>query len=115
MLSYNTSPHAKTGFVNRYAIWYARLFDDPAFRSKVKARFQELLPQLSTIPDYMEECRSMLGKSAVLNFAIWNPAEDSSQNGGHIINGDENLTFDAAVDRLKDIYKERLKVILSNL
>ena len=115
VLSYNTSPHAKTGFVNRYAIWYARLFDDPAFRSKVKARFQELLPQLSTIPDYMEECRSMLGKSAVLNFAIWNPAEDSSQNGGHIINGDENLTFDAAVDRLKDIYKERLKVILSNL
>ncbi|MBP5637416.1 MAG: CotH kinase family protein [Bacteroidales bacterium] len=115
VLSYNTSPHAKTGFVNRYAIWYARLFDDSAFRSKVKARFQELLPQLSTIPDYMEECRSMLGKSAVLNFAIWNPAEDSSQNGGHIINGDENLTFDAAVDRLKDIYKERLKVILSNL
>ncbi|MCR5519774.1 MAG: CotH kinase family protein [Bacteroidales bacterium] len=115
VLSYNTSPHAKGGLVNRYAIWYARLFEDPAFRNKVKARFQELLPQLSTIPDYIEECRTMLRKSAALNFALWNPAEDSSQNGGHIINGDENMSFDAAVSLLKQIYNERLDVILSNL
>ncbi len=115
VLSYNTSPQARTGLINRNAIWYARLFEDPAFKQKVKDRFNELLPKLRTIPDFMEESRVALSKSAELNFNLWNPAEDASQNGGRIINGDENMSFDSAVDRLIDIYEERLKVIPANL
>jgi hypothetical protein len=46
---------------------------------------------------------------------MWNPAEDASQNGGYIINGDENMTFHNAVSRLKSIYQDRLKVIPSKL
>lgn len=114
ILSFYTSSGAN-GLVNGKAIWYERLFQDPAFKAKVKARFQELLPQLETIPDYMEECRALLSKSAQLNFAMWNPAEDRSQNGGQIINGDENLSFDAAVDRLKKNYNTHLKVVESKL
>ena len=57
----------------------------------------------------------LLAASATLNFRMWNPAEDASQNGGYIINGDENMTFHDAVARLKAIYKERLKVIPKNL
>ena len=56
-----------------------------------------------------------LEKSASLNFAMWNPAEDASQNGGSIINGDENLTFSEAVARLKSIYIERLETIRTSL
>ena len=115
VLSYNTSPHARTGLVNRKAIWYERLMQDPAFKARLKARFEELLPQLETIPDYMDECEKLLTASAALNFRMWNPAEDASQNGGYIINGDENMTFHDAVARLKAIYKERLKVIPKNL
>ena len=115
VLSYNTSSHARTGLVNGNAIWYGRLREDPAFEAKLKARFNELLPQLETIPDYMDECERMLTESARLNFAMWNPAEDASQNGGHIINGDENMSFHDAVKRLKSIYKERLQVIPKNL
>ena len=115
VLSYNTSPQAKTGLVNGEAIWYARLRKDPAFEAKLKARFQELLPQLQTIPDYMDECEKLLTASARFNFAMWNPAEDASQNGGRIINGDENMTFHDAVARLKSIYQERLKVISAKL
>ena len=115
VLSYKTSPHAETGLVNGNAIWYGRLRQDPAFEAKLKARFNELLPQLETIPDYMDECERMLTESARLNFAMWNPAEDASQNGGHIINGDENMSFHDAVKRLKSIYKERLQVIPKNL
>ena len=81
----------------------------------MKARFQELLPQLQTIPAYMDECEKLLTESARLNFAMWNPADDRSQNGGKIINGDENMTFQDAVARLKSIYQERLKVIPSKL
>ena len=115
VLSYNTSPQARTGLINHSAIWYGRLRQDPAFEAKLKARFEELLPLLETIPDYMDECETLLTASAKLNFAMWNPAEDASQNGGWIINGDENMSFHDAVARLKSIYKDRLKVIPSKL
>ena len=114
VLSFYTSNGAN-GLVNGKAIWYERLFQDPAFKTKVKNRFTEMLPQLQTIPDYMEECRALLSESAKLNFAMWNPADDKSQNGGQIINGDENMTFDAAIDRLKKNYNTHLEVIKSKL
>lgn len=114
VLSFYTSNGAN-GLVNGHAIWYDRLFQDPAFKTKVRNRFNELLPQLQTIPDYMEECRALLSESAKLNFAMWNPAEDKSQNGGNIINGDENMSFDAAVDRLKKNFNTHLGVIKSKL
>ena len=109
VLSYNTSPHARTGLVNGNAIWYARLRQDPAFETKLKARFDELLPKLETIPAYMDECEKLLTESARLNFALWNPAQDG------MINGDENMSFHNAVARLKSIYQERLQVIPKNL
>ena len=51
----------------------------------------------------MDECERLLTESAKLNFAMWNPAEDASQNGGNIINGDERMSFHDAVARLKSI------------
>ena len=71
--------------------------------------------QLETIPDYIDACEEMLEASARLNFAMWNPAEDASQNGGWIINGDERMSFTSAVARLKSIYRDRLRVIPENL
>ena len=115
VLSYNTSPQAKTGFINKSAIWYARLFEDPAFREKVRVRFQELLPQLQTIPAYIDECEVLLRESAELNFAMWDPSGDATQNGGKIINGDERITYAEAVARIRKIYQERLQVIGSKL
>lgn len=115
VLSYKTSPQAKTGLINGEAIWYAQLFKDPAFKAKVKDRFQELLPELKKIPDFMDECEKLLTESAKLNFVMWNPAEDASMNGWQIINGDENMTFHNAIARLKSNYKERLEVIPKNL
>jgi hypothetical protein len=115
VLSYSTSPQARNGLINRDACWYSRLFSDPSFRARMKARYEELLPQLQTIPDYIDTLEKQLGKSAELNFQLWNPAQDASQNGGRIINGDENLSYTDAVARLRAIYQERLTVIQNNL
>ena len=115
VLSYFWSPVAMTGLVNRQAIWYQRLFEDPVFCAKMKARFQELLPAFQTIPAYIDETQKRLRPSAELNFKMWNPADDAVTYSGHIINGDENLTFDKAVERLKGVYENRLKVIQANL
>ena len=109
VLSYNTSPQARTGLINGSAIWYGRLRQDPEFEAKLKARFNELLPQLETIPDYMDQCEALLTASAKLNFDMWNPAGDG------YINGDEGMSFHDAIARLKSIYKDRLKVIPSKL
>ena len=115
ILSYNTSPQARTGLINGKACWYARLFEDPDFAARVRARFNELLPQLQTIPAHIDEMEKLLTLSAQENFKMWNPAEDASMNGGRIINGDENMSFKDAVARIRGIYEERLSVIQDNL
>ena len=115
VLSYSTSPQGKTGLINGEAIWYARLFQDPVFKEKVRSRFEELLPQLETIPAYMDALQAQLSESAKYNFRLWNPAEDASMNGGYIINGDENMSFEEAVKLLKDNYAIRLSVISEKL
>lgn len=114
ILSFYTSA-GETRLVNGKAIWYERLFQDPAFAARVKARFNELLPQLETIPAYMDECEALLTESAKLNFKLWNPADDRSLNGGQIINGDENLSFHEAVQRLKHNYRKHLQVMQAQL
>lgn len=114
-LSYFTSPQAKNGLVCWDAVWYARLNDDPWFCEKLKARWNELLPLLKQQTAFIDGLKSKLTKSAELNFAMWNPADDASQNGGNIINGDENLPFSLAVDRLRSNYNEHLNVISSKL
>ncbi len=114
ILSFYTS-NGEYGLVNKDAIWYSRLFQNPDFKARVKARFLELKPLLQTIPSYMDECEKLLEKSAGLNFKMWNPADDRSQNGGNIINGDENLTFHDAIARLKSNYNKHLQIIESKL
>ena len=115
VLSYKTSPGARTGLVNRYALWYARLFSDSNFKAAVKARFMQLLPAFQEIPEFMEETEKMLQVSAEQNFMLWNPAQDANLNGGDIINGDERLSFHDACVRLREIFEDRLKVIPNNL
>lgn len=115
VLSYKTSPQAKYGLLNDKAIWYARLFEDPAFKEAVRKRWNEVLPKLQTIPAFIDETEKALQASANLNFKMWNPAGDATQNGGSIINGDENMSYNDAVALLKHNYKERLEVISKSL
>ena len=113
--SLGTSVQEWTGFVNRYAVWYARLFKDPAFADRVRERFLELLPKLLEVADYIDGCHQLLAASAELNFAMWNPASDRWMNFGLPINGDESLSFDEAVTRLREVYLRRLEMLKNNL
>lgn len=108
-LSYKVRPDMKTSLLNVSAYWYNRLFQDPAFRRKVLDRYLEMLPFLEKIPDFMAQTEEFLRRSAVVNFSIWNPAEDG------IINDDETLTYGAACERLREIFKERLNIMSAAL
>lgn len=53
--------------------WYYKLFQNPAFRSKVKARWKEVKPMLEKeIPDYIDSMYLYVKDAAERNFQRWN-------------------------------------------
>ena len=115
LLKLSTDIQVQTGFVNKNAIWYARLFQDPAFSRRVRDRFLELLPSLQTVPEFIDGSERLLEASAAINFEMWNPSVDRWQNNGLLVNGDENLSFGDAVARLRRVYLDRLELLKNNL
>lgn len=59
------------GAIGRYHGWYYRLFMDADFTAEVKARWEEIYPQLQTIPDYIQEQVTLLGEAPERNFQRW--------------------------------------------
>ena len=115
LTEYGTSVQQWSGLLNRNAIWYARLFRDPAFAGKVRQRFLELKPSLEAVAYDIDGWQTLIEASAVLNFAMWNPAQDRWQNKGLLLNGDENLPFAEAAARLRRVYLHRLQLLEENL
>ncbi len=91
-----------TGFLISNSLWYGRLFKDPVFVARVKERWAAVKPMLdSNIPVYIDEQAANVKESAVMNhemwpITIWRP------------NGDEDISFDAAIDRMKEAFKARM-------
>ncbi len=101
--SYNASPNAQWGLFIQWAWWYGRLFEDPAFRSLAAERWRVLKPRFLTAFDYIDEQEKYIAHSAAANFAIWKMTTDT--------NGDERLSFEAAVARMQNILSERIEII----
>lgn len=106
-LSYYTSPHAKTGLVNRNAVWYKGLHNIKQYRQLLAERWKTLKPELLKCADFIDETRDYLYQSDQINRKMWDPA------GAGNINGDEQLSFTDACARLKANYLERIQVISS--
>ncbi len=52
--------------------WYPHLFEDPTFVDKVQKRWNELMPEFSKIPEFIDEQALMLAKAQERNFKVWN-------------------------------------------
>lgn len=89
--------------------WNILLKKDASFRADVKKRWNELYPFLSKIPDYMDSERAYIAAAVQRNNQRW-----TSINTGHP-NGDETLSFDAAVERLKSVWNTRLQWMNSQI
>lgn len=101
--SYNASPQAQWGLFIQWAWWYDRLFQDEGFRSTAAERWRVLKPKFQTALDYIYTQRDYIAVSAQRNFSVWSMTTDT--------NGDERLSFSAAVDRMHDILSERIEII----
>jgi len=61
-----------TGWWIRNSRWISRLFEDPAFETRVKARWNELkVEHFDTILDYIDESAAALALGASNNFNRW--------------------------------------------
>ncbi len=101
--SYNASPAAQYGLFMTWAWWYGRMFEDAQFRHLAAERWRELKPRFRTALDYIDAQRDAIARSAAVNFHKW-PISTTT-------NGDEQLPFDDAVDRMRRILGERIDII----
>lgn len=89
--------------LNKNAIWYGRLFKDPAFITEVQQRWTVLKPKFESVLQFIDMQAAMIKKSAEVNSRMW-PI-------GQNVNGDEALSFDDAVKRLRQTYATRIQVL----
>lgn len=89
-----------TSYTVKNAIYYGRLFSDPAFVTIVKDRWAVLKPQFDAIGTYIRTTAAKIKVSNNINIGLW-PISSS-------VNGDETMSFDAAVDRMVDAYEAKL-------
>ena len=84
--------------------WYYRLFMDPDFTSKVKARWNEMKPEFDTIPDYIDRQAAILGEAPDRNFKKWNILNQYVWPNAKITG-----SYTGEVSWLKENYSKRLE------
>ena len=89
-----------TGWHCRNYLWYPRLFEDPEFRALLKERWKVLYPVFAATGGYISKKSKELKKSADLDWTMW------QNNVGP--NGDQSLSYDAAVSRMVSRLNNRL-------
>ena len=59
------------GWQMRYVKWYNQLFHDPDFKEAVKARWNQLLPELRNVPDFLDRQHALMDGAEHRNFQRW--------------------------------------------
>ena len=84
--------------------WYPHLFEDPAFVDKVQKRWNELMPEFSKIPDFIDEQVLYLDKAQKRNFEVWSIWESVDW-----VYFPSLGSYEKEVEYLKEFYTERLQ------
>ncbi|MEE0236450.1 MAG: CotH kinase family protein [Bacteroidales bacterium] len=84
--------------------WFPHLFNDPAFVQKVQKRWNELMPEFSKIPDFIDEQALYLDKAQQRNFKVWSIWESVDW-----VYFPSLGSYEKEVDYLKEFYTERLQ------
>jgi hypothetical protein len=89
------------GYTIKHTLYYPKLFKNATFVARVKERWALLKPNFDKIPAFIESEAEAISNSEKMNHIMW-PINQS-------VNGDENMTFVQAVQRLKAAYEEKLQ------
>lgn len=95
------------------SIYFFQLFPLPEFRSRLIARWKYLRPRFVSLVDYVDEQAAWIRPREDANHELWpcypNPQASADSNG--YVNFDEDLTFDEAVDKMKEALLWRIQVL----
>ena len=93
-------------------LWYSRLFTSKTFTSRLKERWATLKPEFESLGDYIDEQADIIRASEEVNHRMW-PCypHPYSEDGSRMVNHDEQLTFQQAVDRMKDALTDRISAM----
>ena len=94
-------PEKAQSYRVKEAVYYGRLFKDPAFVSVVKERWALHKSKFNDIPNYIRTVAAKIKKSNETDKTIW-PMDST-------VNEDQDMTFDEAVERLTRAYKTKLQ------
>ena len=97
------NPH-KSGLRLGNALWYASLMNSPEFKSALKARWAEVKPIFENIDSFINEQADLIRDSEAINHQMW-PINDRH----NYPNGDEKLSFEEAVERMKTVIDNRIE------
>ena len=84
--------------------WYPHLFEDPSFVTKVKARWNELMPEFEKIPEFIDDQAFILDKAQKRNFQKW----DINISVDWVMFPSLG-SYEKEVEYLKKFYSERLQ------
>ena len=90
-------------YVARKFVYLERLFRSPDFQQFAKHRWMELRPKMLSIPEYIDSCAILIRKSNEQNSLMWPISVNH--------NGDEQMSFDMAIERMKQCFLRRIEVI----
>lgn len=85
------------------ALYYGYLFGYPEFKLAVKERWTELKETFANIDNYILEQAELIESSNETNIEKW-PITKTS-------NGDENLEFDEAIEKMRSAFKSRMETV----
>ena len=98
-------------------MWYPLLFKDATFRSKVQERWTTLYPALLDVTDEIDRLAEQNRVSDRFNFAMWPLVQLKRASTGFsaAFNGDEEMSFDEAIQSMKKAYADRLEWMNSQI
>lgn len=91
------------GAIIAHTIWYGYLFGYAEFKASVKKRWGEVKSIYESVSAYLDEQAENLRESNDINIGMW-PIYKA-------VNGDERMSYDAAIRRMKDSYEGRISSI----
>ena len=97
-------PSEASSYTIKNAIYYSRLFNDPIFVSEIQTRWALYKSNFDAIPDYIRAVAAQIKKSNEIDYIMW----PLTAHGYGVINGDQDMSFDDAVDRLINAYTAKL-------
>lgn len=96
-------------------MWYPLLFRDWTFRSQVQARWTAVYAALQAVTADIDKLAVQNRISDKYNSAMWPTTRELKNGCGAAFNGDEEMTFDQAIQSMKKAYTERLEWMNTNI